>query len=103
MYVIFSQEGNFDLHLQSLAQIVPWMFALYQTHYSRWLSVGIRYMMSLLVNHPNIREDLCAGHIVVLKTSIQFSAMAIDQSHEQINGPSTYQMPKNQAVPELAR
>ena len=55
VYVILFQEGNFDLCLQSLAHIVPWMFALYQTHYHRWLSVHIRDMMNLLVNHPNIR------------------------------------------------
>ena len=78
--------GNFDLHLQSLAHIVPWMFALYQTRYSRWLSVRIRDMKSLLVNHPNIRAELRAGKIVVHKTSSMFSAMTIDQCHEQDNG-----------------
>ena len=86
MYVILVQEGNFELYLQSLAHIVPWMFALFQTHYSRWLSVRIRDTMSLLVNHQNIRADLRAGKIVLHKTSSQFSAMAIDQCHEQDNG-----------------
>ena len=63
VYVILLQEGNFALYLQSLAQIVglPWMFGFCQTHYSRWLPVRIRDMMSLLVNHPNIRAELCAG------------------------------------------
>ena len=86
MYVILLQECNFDLCLQSLAQIVSWMFALYQTHYFRWLSVHIRDMMSLLVNHPNIRAELRGGKIVVHKTSNTFSAMVIDQCHEQDNG-----------------
>ena len=92
MYVILFQEGNFALCLQSLAQIVPWMFALYQT---RRLYVRIRDKMSLLVNHQNIR----AGKIVVHKTSSKFSAMTIDQCNEQDNGPVKISMPKNHGSP----
>ena len=76
--VCYIQEGNFDLYLQSLAQIMQWMSVLYQTHYSRWLSVHIRDTMSLSVNHPNIRAEFCAGKIVAHKTSHKFSAMVID-------------------------
>ena len=80
------REGNFDLYVQSLAQIVPWMFALDHTHYSRWLSVHIRDMTSLSVKHPNIHAEFRAGKFVVNKTWNKFSAMAIDQCHEQNNG-----------------
>ena len=99
VYVILLQEGNFDLYLQSLAPTVPWMFALYKTHYSWWLPVGIRDMMRLLVNHPNIRADLRARKIVVHKTSSKFSAMAIDQGHEQDNGAVNVSYPKNRGSP----
>ena len=70
-YVRSLREGNFDLYVQSLAQIVPWMFALDHTHYSRWLSVYIRDMTSLSVNHPNIHAEFRAGKFVVHKTSFQ--------------------------------
>ena len=80
------REGNFDLYVQPLAQIVPWMFALDHTHYSRWLSVHIRDMTSLSVNHPNIHAEYRARKFVVHKTRNKFSAMAIDQCHEQNNG-----------------
>ena len=86
VYVRSLREGNFDLYVQSLAQIVPWMFALDHTHYSRWLSVHIRDMMSLSVNHPNIHAEFRAGKFVVHKTRNKFSAMAIVQCHEQNNG-----------------
>ena len=85
-YVRSLREGNFDLYVQSLVQIVPWMFALDHTHYSRWLSVHIRDMTSLSVNHPNIHAEFRAGEFVVHKTRNKFSAMAIDQCHEQNNG-----------------
>ena len=86
VYVRSLRESNFDLYLQSLAQILPWMFALDHTHYSRWLSVHIRDMTSLSVNHPNIHAEFRAGKCVVHKTRNKFSAMAIDQCHEQNNG-----------------
>ncbi len=62
------------------------MFALDHTHYSRRLSVHIRDMTSLSVNHPNIHTEFRAGKFVVHKTRNKFSAMAIDQCHEQNNG-----------------
>ena len=86
VYVRSFREGNFDLYVQSLAQIVPWMFALDHTHYSRWLSVHVRDMTSLSVNRRNIHAEFRAGKFVVHKTQNKFSAMAIDQCHEQNNG-----------------
>ncbi|MES9880445.1 MAG: hypothetical protein ABW185_06130, partial [Sedimenticola sp.] len=85
VYVRSLREANFDLYVQSLAHITPWMFALDHTHYARWLSVHIRDMMILSVKHPNILEEFRAGNFVVHKTSNRFSAMAIDQCHEQNN------------------
>ena len=87
VYVTSLREGNFDLYVQSLAQIVPWMFALDHTHYFRWLSVHIRDMMSLSVNHPKFHAGFCAGKFVVHKTRTKNSAMVIDQCYEQNNGP----------------
>ena len=86
VYVRSFREGNFDLYVQSLAQDVPWMFALDNTHSSRWLSVHIRDMTSLSVNHPNMHAEFRAGKFDVHKTRNKFSAMAIDQCHEQNNG-----------------
>ena len=73
-------------HIGKVTQIVPWMFALDHTQYSRWLSVYIRDMTSLSVNHPNMHAEFRAGKFVVHKTRNKFSAMAIDQYHEQNNG-----------------
>lgn len=45
LFIRSLREGNFQLYMESLTQIVPWMFALDHTHYSRWLPVHIRDMM----------------------------------------------------------
>jgi len=84
-YIRSIREGNFQLYVESLTQIMPWMFALDHTHYSRWLSVHIRDMMSLAEKHPHVLAEFQSGNFVVHKTSNKFSAMALDQSHEQNN------------------
>lgn len=57
LYVRSVREGNFQLYLESLAKIVPWMFALDHTHYSRWLPVHIRDMVLLSQKHPAILDE----------------------------------------------
>ncbi len=85
LYIRAIREGNFQLYIESLSKIIPWMFALNHTHYSRWLPVHIRDMLSLSEKHPEILEEFRAGKFVVHKTSSKFSAMAIDQCHKQNN------------------
>ena len=84
-YIRSLREGNFQLYVESLTQIMPWVFALDHTHYSRWLSVHIRDMMTLAEKHPHVLAEFKSGHFVVHKTSNKFSAMALDQCHEQNN------------------
>ena len=85
LFIRSIREGNFQLYMESLTAIVPWMFALDHTHYSRWLSVHIRDMVSLKEKHPAIFAEFCAGKFSVNKTGNKFSAMALDQCHEQNN------------------
>ena len=79
------REGNFKLYMESLTTIVPWMFVLDHTHYSRWFSVHIWDMISLKEKHPASFTEFCAGNFSVNKTGNKFSAMALDQCHEQNN------------------
>ena len=79
LYVRSLQEGDLDLYVQSLAQIKPRMCPLDHTHYSQQLPVHI----ILLVKHPNILAEFCAGKCVGYETSNKFSVMAYDQCHEQ--------------------
>jgi len=85
LYVRSLREGNFQLYVQTLAQLLPWMFAMDHTHYSRWLSVHVRDMMALSEKHPEVLDEFNAGKFVVHKTTNKFSAIAIDQCHEQNN------------------
>ena len=77
LYIRAIREGDFDLYIESLTNIVPWVFAFDHTHYSRWLPVHIRDMMSLSDKHPEILAEFSTGKFVVHKTRNKFSAMAI--------------------------
>ncbi len=80
-YIRSLHEGNFQLYVESLTQITPWMFALDHTHYSRWLPVHT----TLAEKHPYVLAEFKSGKFVVHKTRNKFSAMALDQCHEQNN------------------
>ena len=85
LYVRSICKGSFELYVELLSKIVSWMFALYHTHYSRWLPVHIRDKMLLSEKYPAVLAEFCAGKFAVYKTSNKFSTMAIDQCHEQNN------------------
>ena len=84
-YIRSIREANFQLYMESLTQIMPWMFAFDHTNYSRWLSVHIRDMMTLGEKHPDVLREFEHGNFVVHKTTNKFCAIAIDQCHEQNN------------------
>ena len=85
VYIRLIREDNFDMYVESLAEIATWFFALDHAHYSRWLSVHIRDMMMLSEKQLGVLAKLKAGKFVIYKTSNKFSAMAVDQRHEQNN------------------
>ena len=69
--------------MESLKAIAPWFFALDHQNYARWIPVHINDMESL---PPSIQQEFEEhGHWVVQKTKNRFSAMPIDQAHEQNN------------------
>ena len=77
------RECNFPLYTDSLKALAPWFFALDHHNYARWLPIHIRDMENLPLSIRSEFED--HGHWVVCKTENRFSAMPIDQAHEQNN------------------
>ncbi|KAK3720972.1 hypothetical protein QZH41_006543 [Actinostola sp. cb2023] len=79
------READFFLYIEALINIVPWMFALDHINYARWLSVHIRDMCELPIQHPNVFRRFCDGSFVVHKSKRLFSSIALDHAHEQVN------------------
>ena len=84
-FVSALREGNFQVYIESMVELMPWFFALDHTNYARWLSVHIRDMSSLSQTHPDVYDSFCSGAFVAHNTHKAFSAMALDQAHEQVN------------------
>ena len=65
--------------------MVPWFFALDHTIYARWIPVHLRDMAELANKHPDVFTEFSNGHFTVQKTKRMFSAIPLDQAHEQNN------------------
>lgn len=85
VYMRAIREADFQLYVEALSKIVPWFFALDHTHYSRWVPIHLRDMVSLKQLHPDVYAEFVKGNFVIKKSSRAFSAVAIDQAHEQNN------------------
>ena len=83
IFIRSHREGNFQLYVESVKKLVPFFFAFDHQNYARWLPVHIRDMEN--VPESIMKEFSQNGHWVVHKTKKRFSAMPLDQAHEQNN------------------
>ena len=81
IFVRAHRETNFSLYVESLEGLVPWIFEFNHHNYARWIPKHIRDMESLHLSVYQQFEE--CGHWVVQKATKCFSAMPIDQYHEQ--------------------
>jgi hypothetical protein len=79
------RQANFSLFIDSIAKMLPWFFALNHHNYARWLSVHLLDMRALPHTAPDVACRFDDGFFIVNKSSKRFSAIAIDQAHEQNN------------------
>ena len=79
------REANFGLYCDALSELIPYFFANNNINYARWLPVHLRDMMSLEQHHPQVASEFRSGKFVVHKSCMEFSALALDQAHEQAN------------------
>ena len=88
-YLLFLRSvrsRHFDLHVHSLDKLLPWVFAFDQYNYARWMSVH-QFNMEMLhkINSLIYQEFNATGNFVVARTNSDFSSIALDQRHEQLN------------------
>ncbi len=79
------RQQRFIPYVESLGNIIPWMFALDHYHYARWMTVHVRDLLALEVNCRTTHPQFLKGNFVTQKTRHKFSALAHDQVHEQLN------------------
>ena len=79
------REANYEMYVECLGKMVPWMFAIDHVHYARWLTVHSQDLFLLKERSIDVHEEFTKGHFKTNKTKHRFLALAHDQSHEQQN------------------
>lgn len=83
-FVRATRTADWDLHLASIEEIIPWFFAYDRVNYARYLPVYLFEMLNLEKTHPFVHERLCEGNFVAQRQNIYgFSGTAMDQVIEQ--------------------
>lgn len=66
-----SREGNWELHLSCVRQMLPWCFSYDAINYARYMSAYYSDMTSLPDEHPEVHEFMRnGGFSVQLSTTI---------------------------------
>ena len=79
------RERKFVMLLYVLKALVPFLFALDHTDYSRWLSVFIQDLLFLRYTNKPLYKEFKAGKFSVPSTQTKFSKIAFDQCLEHNN------------------
>jgi hypothetical protein len=82
LFVRAHRERNFLLYVHTLQELAPLFFLTGHVNYARWATVHARDMRRL---PSSVEEEFLKGNWVVSKTTRRFSAMPVDQAHEQLN------------------
>ena len=73
------------MNVQVLKSIMKYIFAFNHYSYAHWLNIYVDDLMKLELVSPNVCKEFCSGNFIVRKTIKFFSAIALDQAHEQNN------------------
>ena len=79
-----SREGNWDLHLSAIHDMIPWCFAYDKHNYARYLSTYYNDMTTLSQEHPDAFEHLRnGGFSVQIGPDNPFGRIPVDQTIEE--------------------
>ena len=85
MFIKSLRQADFYLYVNALCKMLQCFFAMNHPNYARWLPVHLRDIQALEQTAPGIADAFKEGLFTVNKTSRKFSAIALDQAHEQNN------------------
>ena len=83
-YIRAKREGDWNLHLESVAQVIQYFLAYDHINYARWASVYLIDMKLLSSSAPLIEEEFLNGnHKVCRSTGGTFNRICTDLALEQ--------------------
>ncbi|CAH1248853.1 Hypp8457 [Branchiostoma lanceolatum] len=79
-----SREGDWELHLSAISQMIPWCFAYDHTNYARYLPAYLFDMSHLNETHPEAFDYLKSGGFSVqIGDQNPFGRIPVDQTCEE--------------------
>ena len=78
---------NWKLYVKCIKKIVIWFFVFNHPNYARWVSIHIRdiEMLETTQSLQDVAQEFAKGKFCAVKGKRNFSAIALDHNHEQIN------------------
>ena len=76
------REGNWVLHIESFAAMIPWFLIYDHTNYARWGPIYLADMKLLEKTAPKIHSEFMAGNFVVKWSQKYFNQVSPDQATE---------------------
>lgn len=85
-----SREGNWQLHLLMIKEMIPWSFAYDRHNYARYLPVYYRDMARLEIDHPqDYNQFISGGFSVQLGPKNPFGRVPVDQAIKETTNRDT--------------
>lgn len=82
-FIKAEREANWELHLQSTAEMLPHFFSMDRTNYSRWFPVHLADMLQLGKTAPEVHREFLEGNHAVSRSQQPFSQIWTDMALEQ--------------------
>ena len=79
------RSKNWIMYLWCLKNIAPWFFVTNHHLYARWVPVHIRDIEMHQKQDSGLTVEFSKGKFVAQKSLCRYSAIALDQNHEQCN------------------
>ena len=84
-FITAEREGNWQLHLEAFAAMIPWLTIYDHLNYARWGPMYLTEILSLESKAPSVYHEFMAGNLVVKRSDNHFSQIPTDQATEWMN------------------
>ena len=84
-FIRTEREGNWNLHLEAFAAMLPWLIIYDHTNYAKWGPVYLAEMKNLENTAPEVYAEFMNGNFVVKRSKRRFNQVPADQATEWIN------------------
>ena len=84
-FIRAEREGNWNLHLEAFAAMLPWLIIYDHTNYAKWGPVYLAEMKNLENTAPEVYAEFMNGNFVVKRSKRRFNQVPADQATEWIN------------------